>query len=284
MTDNINPDERNIIAKVAGLEMVREDEFSRGMSRKLRGLLEEQEKALIDVTPDDKEKRLLAIGVELEKLFYQGNAVWFAIVEKIHEIEEGQLYEAAWNPTKGRPYNSMSEYLPDLLAGLRNEAILHKLSTRQVREYLALDKVFVRGMGIPASEIMKLGPSHFTEIREALDYNPKTGEIAEPPRPGKIGAETAVAFIEQLREAKQNGAEWRPQDFQGALDDERGVTRRTVDLEWSNLLDGSYDLIRFTLWEGGVAKDSRDGFTLEQARWLTNKFGATSNIETLGGD
>lgn len=237
---------------------------------------------LVSIQDDDTEnKGLEELKSDLVNLLSAGDAIMFSIAGIMRSIEQRRLYEGETDPKTGLPFTSMNKYMPYLLDELKTRAKLHKLSRRQALEYVALSKVFVDNLGIPAAEVMRLGPSHFTEIREALDYDPRTGEVKpdSAAREGKIGAETALKYVEELREAVDSGAEWRVQDLRDALDGERGVERRNVSIEWVKNYDGTYYIGGITVWDGAGQYNPLDSIPEPLARSITNKWGAMSNLD-----
>ena len=228
--------------------------------------------------------RLNEYKAEIISMLQMGDTIMMAIAKKVEEIAEAELFRAENNPHTERPYASMKEYLPHLLEELRTRARLHKLSKRQVQEYISLYKVFVKNLGVGEEEIMRIGPTHFTEVREALDYDRETGapKHDSEARPGKIGAETALRYVEELRESD---GEIRVRDLREALDGERGVERSYLRVRWAHT-GAVYWIADLSMVKGDrVINLTGDGnqylYSIEDAKEANALLRAVSNIEEL---
>lgn len=230
------------------------------------------------IQPTDVEK-LESTKRHIIKWLQAGEAAIFQAVDYIKVIALQHLYAFDLNPDTGNPFTSMSEYYPYLVAELKAHSNLHKLSERLLREVVALDKVFVQQLGIPREQILRDGISIYSEVREALDYDARTGEIHDNPRPGKIGKEEALQILQSAKES-----EWALNDVRAELDERRGVSRRRAHIVWSGSPWRGYMLQGVQVWEGDeVSVDTRTGYVpYEIAQWLTKKLGATTNLSREG--
>jgi hypothetical protein len=232
------------------------------------GLPEESQVLGYAIQEPSKQQRLSAIKREIIGLFRTGEEIMFQITQRVRDIEREELFKGDLNPDTGESFRSMREYLPYLLKEVREETGMPPMSERQFREYMALDRVFVQGLGIQPSEIIESGVSHFSAIREKLDYDPRTGQIAESPREGKIGADSALLLINEIREA--GGAPIA--STLDSLNTMVGSTNRHIEADWYALNDaGNNYTLTLILWEDGVPNKLR--FSKEQAEWLARRIG-----------
>jgi hypothetical protein len=214
---------------------------------------------------------------EIVRLLGLEDALMFEIARLVRFIEEHELFRQEVNQDTGNPFRSMSEYLPSLIAELRQRAKLHKLSTRTVREYMAIYRVFHEQLGLPTGKIMEIGPGNMTEIREALDYDRKTGEIADNPKPGKIGKAQALEIMDTIEDADGH---WRVADTRQVLDEARGVSRHAYRIYWRETSSGRFVIENVSLYEGDALVDEMiTGLSEETALELTKKLGALSNLQ-----
>jgi hypothetical protein len=226
----------------------------------------------------DKQEMLEECKARIVDLLVKDEFIKFQVVRLVLHIERERLFEGALNEGTGEPYRNMTEYFPHLCADLR--ARFGLMSERTVRELVRVYKVATTGLGLTEQEVLDIGPSHITKVAEALDYDRRTGEIAETPRDGKIGKEEALEILEQVKEG-----EWRVQDTQAALDEARGVTRRNVILEWDikSIKDRTVSVRKFEIWEEGPSGwktfKPQEGLSPEMAHWLSRRMGAASNSE-----
>jgi hypothetical protein len=232
------------------------------------------------------QERLEQAKAQITKYLSFGDAIGFAIAKYAQYIEREKLYRYEVDQSTGETFTRMKDYLPVLLEELRNRARLHKLSVRQVREYIALHKVFVENLGISTDEIMEIGPSHFTEIREAVDYDRSTGAVKSDAeaKEGKLGAESALRMVEELREAPPGEVNVR--HVQQALDEQRGVVRKMVSAEWRKTArNDGFVLMGLFYIENGVRTPIINGtgraIPIEAAQFLDRKLGGLSNLGEL---
>lgn len=231
-----------------------------------------------EIIPSSDAARLQEVKDKLAYWFRIGEAAYFQVVDLVNQISQEQLFRFDLNPDSGQPYRSMSEYYPYLLREMKSTFHLHKLSERLVREALRVDKVFVQGAGISRQQILEEGISRYTELAEALDYDIKTGEIRETPRAGKLGKDEGLQILQESREGG-----WSLESFREELDTRRGVQRRGVRIDWLPEYEGKhgqmYSVGRIVVFDGADSFDSTDeGLTLELARYITRRLGATSNL------
>jgi hypothetical protein len=237
------------------------------------------------IQPSDVEK-LSKAKEEAVYWFRIGESAYFKVVDTVNRIAAEGLFRFDLNPDTGSPYSSMSEYYPYLLEELKASSHFHKLSERLVRSLVMVDRVFVQGQGITREQILDDGVSMYTTLAEALDYDHKTGEIRETPKVGKLGRDEALQILQTAREGN-----WREQDLRAALDERRGVERRTVHVTWRRCGSAGYRVSRIDVFEGGkslLLKDD-DGSWLDDilppdiAEWITKKLGATYTV-VQGGE
>jgi len=224
-----------------------------------------------------KHERLLLCKDDITNALRISNSMMMFVAGKVLLIERERLYEAEINQRTGEPYKSMYEYYPDLLDELRS-TVMHKLSKRQVQAYVAIHKVLVEGLGVTTDTIEQIGVSNATELLEATDYNPRTGQVAEEPRPGKLGKVEVLDMLAQIADEA-----WDYKQTRQALGEARGVMQRTVHVNWepSGIPKGStLALTGITIFEDGVPQGYM-AYKPELAEWLTKKLGATSNLEEL---
>lgn len=236
------------------------------------------------VVPPSDQQSLFGHKARIVELLREGDAILFAIVEEVKAIEAGGLFRYELNPATSSPFSNMTEYMPYLVQELKTEANLHKFSERTLREYLRLDKIFVQGLGIPASTILEDGASIYSEAAEALSYNHRTGVIDQEPRAGKLSSDDVMRVIEQ---AKEGG--WRVQDVRESLDEQRDVKRRSVGFswgvaEWRGYREAStFKLKELRVFEDGTllaSMSSASPVSYEMAEWLSRKMGAVSTFDS----
>jgi hypothetical protein len=206
---------------------------------------------------------------EIAKALLRAEHSIFEVCRLIDEIEQAELWKAGG-------FASMTEYYPALLAKMRQAGRLG-VGERTVRGWMRIYKVFVQNLQIEPERILTLGTSHFNYIAEALDYDRRTGVVADTPRPGKIGKEGAVAMIEDLEARQRDGLEWRVQDTQESLNLERGVKPRRIELQWASSSKGA-TLKDIIVWDDTEAVRPREGCSPALALWLSKKMGAIHNL------